>query len=104
MPQVASVMYLKKGYHSEYKRRHNQIWPEMKQLLKEHGVSDYHIYLNERTYELFAVLTIEDEKLHAELAQQPICRQWWDYMADIMYVNEDNSPKSTELTEVFFLE
>ncbi|GGB90178.1 L-rhamnose mutarotase [Staphylococcus nepalensis] len=104
MPQLASVMYVKEGCHAEYKRRHDEIWPEMKQLLKDHGVSDYHIYLNEHTGELFSVLTIEDETLHAEIAQQTICRQWWDYMADIMNVNDDNSPKSIELTEVFFLE
>ncbi|WP_369073589.1 L-rhamnose mutarotase, partial [Acinetobacter baumannii] len=50
-------MYVKEGCHAEYKRRHDQIWPEMKQLLKDHGVSDYHIYLNEHTGELFSVLT-----------------------------------------------
>ncbi|WP_431197597.1 L-rhamnose mutarotase [Staphylococcus equorum] len=75
----------------------------MKQLLKENGVHDYSIFLNEATGELFAVLDVTDKTAYDNMAQNPICRKWWDYMADIMQVNEDNSPKSTELREMFYL-
>lgn len=103
MQQLATVMYVKEGCCEEYKKRHDNIWPEMKEMLKNHGVSNYHIYLNEENGELFAILNFEDQSTYDEIANQKICREWWDYMSDIMCVNSDNSPKSKELKEVFFL-
>jgi L-rhamnose mutarotase len=47
----------------EYKRRHDTIWPELKELLKQVGISDYSIFLDEETYTLFGVLTIKDTTL-----------------------------------------
>ena len=38
------------------------------------------------------------------LAENKIMQKWWDYMADIMETNSDNSPVSKELTKVFYLE
>lgn len=103
MTRIATVMYVNEGSYDAYKRRHDELWPEMKQLLKESGVHDYSIFLNEATGELFAVLDVTDKTAYDNMAQNPICRKWWDYMADIMQVNEDNSPKSTELREMFYL-
>ncbi|UXV29667.1 L-rhamnose mutarotase [Mammaliicoccus sciuri] len=102
MKQIATLMYVKEGYYKEYKKRHDNIWPEMKKMLRNYGVSNYHIYLNEENGELFASLDISDQVLYDDIANQEICRKWWDYMADIMYVNEDNSPISKSLKEVFF--
>ena len=34
----------------------------------------------------------------------PITQKWWDMMADIMEVNEDNSPVSIPIEEVFHLD
>ena len=37
-------MFLKPNSLEEYKKRHSEIWPELKLLLKEAGVGAYHIY------------------------------------------------------------
>lgn len=39
-------MRVKAGYEDEYKRRHNEIWPELKRLLKEAGIQNYSIALD----------------------------------------------------------
>ena len=96
-------MYLKEGQKEEYIRRHNEIWPEVAELLKEAGVSDYSIFLDVQTYSLFAVQTIAGAKGSQSLGQQEIIQKWWDHMADIMEVNPDNSPVTEELEEVFYL-
>ena len=96
-------MYLKEGYKEEYRRRHNELWPEVAELLKEAGVSDYSIFLDDRTHVLFAVQTVSDEKGSQALGHQEIIQKWWDYMADIMEVHPDNSPVSEELEELFYL-
>ena len=104
MQRVAFKMKLNKLGEKEYKRRHETIWPELKKLLKEAGIKDYSIFLDEETNSLFAYLTIKDAGRLRELSQEEIMKKWWDYMKDIMETNEDNSPVSISLKEVFYLE
>ena len=96
-------MYLKEGQKEEYIRRHKEIWPEVVDLLKKAGVGDYSIFLDEQTHELFAVQSISSDEGSQSLGHQEIIQLWWDYMADIMEVNPDNSPVSEKLEEVFYL-
>ena len=96
-------MFLHKGFEEEYKKRHAEIWPELKSLLKESGVYDYSIFLDEETHVLFGVLKCSDEEKYQNLPLQPIMQKWWDYNKDIMQTNDDNSPKSISLEEVFYL-
>lgn len=103
MPKIASKMKLYKGFAEEYKKRHNPIWPELSALLKDTGISDYSIFLDEETDILFAVLTVDDEQSLESLKHESIMKKWWDYMQDIMETNEDNSPVSIPLQEVFYL-
>ena len=104
MKREAFNMYLKPGYEAEYERRHSEIWPEVKQLLKESGVSDYSIYWDKDTNILFAVQKISGEASSQELGDNPIIQKWWAYMADIMETNPDNSPVSIPLKEVFYMD
>lgn len=97
-------MKLKPGCEQEYKRRHDQIWEELSELLKETGISDYTIYLDPETLILFATMKVEDERALEKLPEQEIMKKWWDYMSDIMEVNPDNSPVTKELKEVFHLD
>jgi L-rhamnose mutarotase len=46
MKKIAFEMKLIKGNEAEYQKRHDQIWPELIDLLKESGINDYHIYLD----------------------------------------------------------
>lgn len=104
MKRAAFKMFLKSGMEAEYEKRHNEIWPELKQLLKESGVYDYSIFWDKETNILFAVQKIEGDGGSQDLGTNPIVKRWWDYMADIMEVNADNSPVSIALPEVFYME
>ncbi len=103
MHRIAFKMQLFKGYEDEYKKRHYALWPEMQQLLKESGISDYSIFLDSTTNSLFGVLKAEDLKKLADLSSQPLMQCWWQYMRDIMETNPDASPVQVPLTEVFYL-
>ena len=103
MIRKAFKMRIHPGHEAEYARRHAALWPEMKAMLREYGALDYSIFLDPETLTLFGYLEIEDEAKWAASADTAICRKWWDYMADIMDVNPDNSPVCTDLTEVFHL-
>ena len=103
MKKVAFKMHVHKGNEEEYKRRHEEIPDDLKQLLKSAGISDYYIFLDEGTGDLFGVMTIEDQKRVDALPQHPEMQKWWTFMKDIMDTNADHSPVSTPLREVFYL-
>lgn len=104
MKRVAFKMILNEGQKAEYKKRHSEIWPELKQLLKNAGISEYSIFLDEETNTLFAFQKVSGEGGSQDLGQTEIVQKWWAFMADIMKTNPDNSPVSVELEEVFFME
>ncbi len=104
MKIFAFKMKLKPGCKEEYKRRHDQIWPELKELLTQSGVRDYSIFLDEETNTLFAVQKIVGESTSQDLGLNPIVQKWWKYMADIMETNPDYSPVSIPLEMVFHMD
>ena len=104
MKRVAFKMFLKEGNKEEYRRRHAELWPEIEDTLKKAGISKYSIFLDEETNTLFAVQTLSQEDGSQALGHKPIIQKWWDYMADIMEINPDNSPISEPLEEMFYLE
>lgn len=102
--RLAFKMQLHKGQEAEYKKRHDELWPDLQQLLKENGVCDYSIFLEETSGNLFGVLKVQNPILLDELPAHPIMAKWWAYMKDIMDCNPDNSPISIPLQEVFHLD
>ncbi len=103
MERVAFKMKIKPGCELEYKRRHDQIWPELKALLKKVGISDYSIFLDNETNILFGTLKVKNMELYSRLSSIEVMRKWWDYMSDISETNADNSPVTQSLEEVFYL-
>ncbi len=104
MIRNAFKMKLKPGFEAEYQKRHDEIWPELSKALTEAGIHDYSIFLDEETLTLFAVQKLDDDHTSDKLPDLPIMKKWWDYMADLMETNEDNSPVAVPLTEVFHME
>lgn len=104
MNRLAFKMKLNDGELETYRKRHNELWPELKLLLKEAGISEYSIFFDDETHTLFAFQKVSGNSGSQDLASNPIVKKWWAYMADIMQTNSDNSPVSIELEEVFYLE
>jgi len=104
MMRQAYTMRLKPGMAAEYKKRHDEIWPELAREIHAAGVSDFSIFLDEKTMTLFVFRKISDAEKFAKLPEQPIVRKWWSYMAPLMDVNADDSPVEVPLKEVFRLE
>jgi L-rhamnose mutarotase len=102
MIRKSFLMTLKPGAWIEYEKRHNPIWPELQEVLKNYGVHNYSIYLDRSSNRrLFAYAEIESEELWRRIADTETCRRWWTYMKDLMLTNEDDSPVTTDLSEVF---
>ncbi|TFG61194.1 MAG: L-rhamnose mutarotase [Spirochaetales bacterium] len=104
MERFAFKMKLKPGFAKEYKKRHDEIWPELKKLISEAGIYDYSIFLDEETDTLFAVQKVSGEGSSQDLGKTEIVKKWWSYMSDIMDANPDKSPVSVPLKEVFYMD
>jgi L-rhamnose mutarotase len=104
MQKFAFRMRLNPGMEAEYKRRHDEIWPELVDLLKAAGVSDYSIHLDRETGVLFGVRWRADDHRMDDLPDHPVMRRWWAHMADIMETKPDNEPVSVPLATVFHME
>ena len=104
MIRKAFLMNLRSGHQKEYERRHNPIWPELQDVLRRHGVRNYSIFLDRETDRLFAYAEIESEELWMKIAETEVCRRWWTHMRDLMLTNDDNSPVTFILDEVFHLD
>jgi L-rhamnose mutarotase len=97
-------MQLKPGNVAEYRKRHDEIWPELAQLLRDSGIHDYSIFLDEQTLQLFAVLKLRDDHGREQLPDHPLMRRWWDYMKDLMQTHPDGRPVEWPLVPVFHLD
>jgi len=104
MSRFAFKMKLNPGMADEYRRRHDEIWPELADLLRASGISNYSIHLDSETHTLFGYLERSDGHSMERLPQHPVMRKWWAYMGDIMATNADGSPVAIPLEEMFYLE
>lgn len=102
--KIGFKMYLNKGMAEEYKKRHDEIFPELVTLLKTSGISDYSIFLDEETHILFGVLWRTKNHKMSDLPNTDIMKKWWAYMADIMATNQQNEPIAEDLKLVFHMD
>ena len=76
------------GYEEEYKRRHDEIWPEMVEALRESGIRNYSIFRHGLT--LFGYFETDDlERTLSYLSANEANRRWGDWMAPVMKVEVD---------------
>lgn len=104
MQKIAFLMQLKPGAEAEYRRRHDEIWPELSAALTAAGIVDYSIFLDPETLSLFAVLKLKPDNTRETLPTLPAMRRWWDYMADLMLVDATNKPIERPLSLVFHMD
>lgn len=101
--QIAFRMNLFPGQAAEYRKRHDEILPELARALKDAGVSDYSIWLDAEANHLFGILTRTDTHTMNALPDTEIVKRWWAFMADIMAADADNVPVQIPLKRVFLL-
>ena len=103
MQRSAFKLFLKPGMKAEYKKRHDEIWPDLVELLHHVGISNYSIHLDEASSTLFGYLERSDQHAMADLPNDPVMKRWWKHMGDIMHCNPDGSPVVEALDEVFYM-
>jgi len=101
--RIAFRMNLNPGQAAEYERRHDEIFPDLAQALKDAGVSDYSIWHDPDSDHLFGILTRTDDHTMDALPDTEVMKRWWAHMADVMETDADNVPVQVPLKRVFLL-
>ena len=104
MIRNAFKMKLKPNCVEEYKKRHDEIWPELAQMHIDAGIFDYSIFFDEESLTLFAFQKLTDDHTADDLKNMEIVKKWWDHMADLMETHPNNMPIFKPLREVFHMD
>jgi L-rhamnose mutarotase len=97
-------MKLKPGCVEEYRKRHDEIWPELVQIHTDAGIFDYSIYFDEESLSLFAFQKLTEDNTADNLKNHKIVQMWWDHMKDLMETHPDHMPVFKPLREVFHMD
>ena len=103
MEQIALKMLLNSGQAEIYKKRHDEIWDDLVDLLKDAGISDYSIFLDPETNILFAVLKRRKNHIMEDLPKHEVMQRWWSFMGDIMATQDDGAPVVKPLEFMFHM-
>ena len=98
--RVAWVMRLKSGCEAIYKQKHDEIWPEMLDLMHQQGIRNYSIYRHGLT--LFACL--ERDAVPEPGPHDPVVLRWWKMMEPYMEYNSDGTPWQEPVEEMFHVD
>ena len=106
MKRVGFLFKIKEEYKDEYKKHHQNVWPEMLQALKKHGWNNYSIFMTPEGL-LFGYFETNHESLEKALdgmATEEVNSRWQDFMAPYFENIGDQHPDKAmiELEEVFY--
>ena len=88
MEQIAFKMELQSGQRELYQKRHDEIWPEMVELIQEAGMRNYSIFRH--GLNLFGYFETDDlERMISILNQSEVNKRWGEYMTPIMKIEVD---------------
>ena len=96
-------MRLKEGKIEEYKKKHDEVWPEITEALTIAGVTNYSIYYDKKDNTLIEYMELNDNNTFNNLEELDILKKWNIYMKNLLETKsvEDATPVVNELIEVF---
>lgn len=102
MEKFAWKAKVKEGKKDEYINRHNNIWPEMKDVLKKAGIKNYSIWIDENN-NLFGYYECEFGIEYAMKIQgeSSVVEKWNEYMKDVMVMEVKKDSQQPKLIQVF---
>jgi L-rhamnose mutarotase len=98
----AFTLRLKPNSVAEYKRYHDNVWPELVAEIEKSGIAQITIF--EADPVLFVYSLIYDEEAWDKLWNSEIHHRWGDIMNQFIHFNEQGIADSSQLREIYHLE
>jgi L-rhamnose mutarotase len=102
MIRRAFMMQLKPGGLAEYKKHHDEIWPELVAEIEKSGIARITIFEKDPVLILYS--EIYDEAAWDKLWHSEVHDRWAEVMNPLMKFRDDGIVESTTVTEIFHLE
>ena len=106
MGRVAYVFKIKPELKNEYKRIHDEIWPELKKAIRDCGQRNYSLFFR-KDGTIFAYLETDDFESGNEKLNNMDISIRWEKMMDKYFVKDDDTalgPEMEILEEVWHLD
>ena len=100
---IAFRLTLVAGKIEPYRKRHDEIWPELEAALRAAGVIEYRIFNQPGDTALFAVMRRKKKHGLEALAASDVMRRWWDMMQDVTVTGADGRPVQQALEPVYVM-
>lgn len=104
MQRVAFLLRLKDDVGAAYDQAHQQVWPEMLDLLKRAGISEYSIFRRDNL--LFLYMHVEDfEATWSRIEHDPVNLKWQTAMGEYFAPTQETreGERFPMMPEVFYL-
>ena len=88
MEKYAWKARVKQGKLDEYIKRHDEIWPELVEVLKEAGIRNYTIWMTGD--ELFGYYECDSIEYASKVqCESEVVKKWDAYMEDVLLMEKD---------------
>ncbi len=104
MERLCFTFEIKPGTEAEYKRRHDAIWPELVEAIKDAGFSNYSLFRRGTTIYAYAEVEPDVQTAMAKLAPSEVNRRWSEWFEDVIVSLTDESGQLYRAEEVWHLD
>ncbi len=82
MKRICFCLQVKRDRLDEYRTRHQAVWPEMQEALRQTGWHNYSLFLRDDGLLIGYVETPDFERALALMAATDVNRRWQEWMSD----------------------
>lgn len=104
MQRFCFTFQLHPGQEAEYKRRHDEIWPELVDALKDAGISNYTLFRRGRQVIGYCECEPDAQTAFATVGATDVNRRWSAWFEDVIESLTDESGRLLEAEEVWHLD
>ncbi|MDW5264683.1 MULTISPECIES: L-rhamnose mutarotase [Acidobacteriaceae] len=102
--RFAFILRLREGAAEAYEKAHQEVWPEMREMLKSGGISEYSIFRRDNLL-LLTFKAVDFEATWSQFDDHPVNLRWQKAMEPFFTTQEGLRPgeRFPMMEEVFFL-
>ncbi len=104
MERVCFSFEIRPGTEAEYKRRHDEIWPELVGAIKDAGFANYSLFRRGTTIVAYAECEPDVATAFAKLGPLPVNARWSEWFEDVIVSLTDEHGDLYRYEEVWHLD
>jgi L-rhamnose mutarotase len=104
MERVCFTFEIRPGTEDEYKKRHDEIWPELVDAIKDAGFANYSLFRRGTTIVAYVECEPDAATAFAKLGPTEVNARWAKWFEDVIVSLTDENGQLYTLDEVWHLD